>query len=145
MNGQWLSCLVRDEYVSSICGHSDHCVIWKRSMGSESGQVVSTMCVCVCVCLATGCESVTVPSVIQAFQLRSALINHLPRHPAAFPLRHHNASIPQKTLLNAAHSAMLYRYPMRDYRNDNMKNIRAYRSDGTANSYRMTHTLTNAE
>ncbi len=92
VNGQWLSCLVRNDYVSSICGHWDHCVIWKCSVGSVRGQVVSAMCVCVCVCLATGCESVTVPSVIQAFPLRSALINHLPRHPATFPLRHHNAS-----------------------------------------------------
>lgn len=81
---------VRDEYVSSICGHWDRCVSWTRSMGSESSQV---MCVCISVCL--GCQNVSALSVIQAFQLRSSLINHLPRHPAASPPRHHNASIPQ--------------------------------------------------
>ncbi len=131
-----VSCLVRDEYMSSICGHWDHCVIWKRSMGSVSGQVVSTMCVCVCL------------SCNRLWECHCPLSNSgLPAEISSNkPSATSSCCIPTtpSQCLNTSKN-MLYRYPMRDYRNDYMKNIRAYRSDGTANSYRMTHTLTNAE
>lgn len=88
MFSAWWICVQHMWSLRSLCDLETLCGI------SEWPSCVHD--VCVCVGLATGCESVTVPSVIQAFQLRSALINHLPRHPAAFPLRHHSSSVPQK-------------------------------------------------
>lgn len=88
MFSAWWICVQHMWSLRSLCDLETLCGI------SEWPSCVHD--VCVRVGLATGCESVTVPSVIQAFQLRSALINHLPRHPAAFPLRHHSSSVPQK-------------------------------------------------